>query len=164
VAALAGHDSGHSLAENDVGEANLKFPFHLAVVVDDLAAAREFYGGLLGCAEGRSASHWVDFNFFGHQLVCHLSDKYPGNAKDAVSNVVDGHDVPVPHFGAVLDFFYFDVLAGELRDAQIPFVIEPHVRFKGQPGEQRTMFFLDPSGNAIEIKAFKNIQEQLFAK
>lgn len=139
-------------------------PFHLAIRVRDLDEARKFYGDLLGCDEGRSSNEWVDFNFFGHQLVCHLSDKYPGSTNDSVSNVVDGHGVPVPHFGAVLDFFYFDVLAKELRDAQIPFVIEPHVRFKGQPGEQRTMFFLDPSGNAIEIKAFKNIQEQLFAK
>jgi len=118
----------------------------------------------LGCDEGRSSNEWVDFNFFGHQLVCHLSDKYPGSTRDFDSNVVDGHGVPVPHFGAVLDFFYFDVLAKELRDSEIHFVIEPHVRFKGQPGEQRTMFFLDPSGNAIEIKAFKNIQDQLFAK
>jgi extradiol dioxygenase family protein len=139
-------------------------PFHLAIRVRDLDEARKFYGEILGCDEGRSSREWVDFNFFGHQLVCHLSDKYPGSANDAVSNVVDGHGVPVPHFGAVLDFFYFDVLEQELRAAQVPFVIEPHVRFKGQPGEQRTMFFLDPSGNAIEIKAFKNIQEQLFAK
>jgi extradiol dioxygenase family protein len=139
-------------------------PFHLAIRVRDLDEARKFYGELLGCDEGRSSNEWVDFNFFGHQLVCHLSDKYPGATQDTASNVVDGHGVPVPHFGAVLDFFYFDVLARDLRDAKIAFVIEPHVRFKGQPGEQRTMFFLDPSGNAIEIKAFKNIQEQLFAK
>jgi extradiol dioxygenase family protein len=139
-------------------------PFHLAIRVRDLAEARKFYGDILDCDEGRSSSEWVDFNFFGHQLVCHLSDKYPGSTQDAVHNVVDGHGVPVPHFGAVLDFFYFEVLEKELRNAKVPFVIEPHVRFKGQPGEQRTMFFLDPSGNAIEIKAFKNIQEQLFAK
>jgi extradiol dioxygenase family protein len=139
-------------------------PFHLAIRVRDLDEARKFYGEILDCDEGRSSSEWVDFNFFGHQLVCHLSDKYPGAVQDAVHNVVDGHGVPVPHFGAILDFFYFDVLEKELRNAQVPFVVEPHVRFKGQPGEQRTMFFLDPSGNAIEIKAFKNIQEQLFAK
>jgi extradiol dioxygenase family protein len=139
-------------------------PFHLAIRVRDLDEARKFYGEILGCDEGRSSSQWVDFNFFGHQLVCHLSDKYPASANDAVSNVVEDDGVPVPNFGAVLDFFYFDVLEQELRGAHIPFVIEPHVRFKGQPGEQRTMFFLDPSGNAIEIKAFKNIQEQLFAK
>jgi len=139
-------------------------PFHLTIRVRDLAEARKFYGEILDCAEGRSSSEWVDFNFFGHQLVCHLSDKYPGSTNDPAFNVVDGHGVPVPHFGAVLDYFYFDVLEEELRNAQVPFVIEPHVRFKGQPGEQRTMFFLDPSGNAIEIKAFKNIQEQLFAK
>jgi extradiol dioxygenase family protein len=139
-------------------------PFHLAIRVRDLDEARKFYGEILGCDEGRSSSEWVDFNFFGHQLVCHLSDKYPASANEAVSNVDAGQGVPVPNFGAILDFFYFDVLEQELRGAQIPFVIEPHVRFKGQPGEQRTMFFLDPSGNAIEIKAFKNIQEQLFAK
>ena len=139
-------------------------PFHLAIRVRDLDEARKFYGDLLGCDEGRSSDQWVDFNFFGHQLVCHLSDKYPGAMTDKVENVVDGHGVPVPHFGAVLDFFYFDVLAKELQDAEVRFVIEPHVRFKGQTGEQRTMFFLDPSGNAIEIKAFKNIKEQLFAK
>jgi extradiol dioxygenase family protein len=139
-------------------------PFHLAIRVRDLDEARKFYGEILDCDEGRSSSEWVDFNFFGHQLVCHVSDKYPAAVQDAAHNVVDGHGVPVPHFGAVLDFFYFDVLEKELRNAQVPFVIEPHVRFKGQPGEQRTMFFLDPSGNAIEIKAFKNIQEQLFAK
>ena len=139
-------------------------PFHLAIRVRDLDEARKFYGDLLDCDEGRSSSEWVDFNFFGHQLVCHLSDKYPGSTNDAAGHVVDGRGVPVPHFGAILDFFYFDVLEKELRDEQIPFVIEPHVRFKGQPGEQRTMFFLDPSGNAIEITAFKNIQEQLFTK
>jgi extradiol dioxygenase family protein len=139
-------------------------PFHLAIRVRDLDEARKFYGDILDCDEGRSSSEWVDFNFFGHQLVCHLSDKYPGSTQDTVHNVVDGHGVPVPHFGAILDFFYFDVLEKELRNAHVPFVIEPHVRFKGQPGEQRTMFFLDPSGNAIEMKAFKNIQEQLFAK
>ena len=138
-------------------------PFHLAIRVRDLDEARKFYGDLLGCDEGRSSNEWVDFNFFGHQLVCHLSDKYPGSMNDTASTVVDGHGVPVPHFGAVLDFFYFDVLAKELGDAQIHFVIEPHVRFKGQPGEQRTMFFLDPSGNAIEIKAFEDLG-QLFAK
>ncbi len=139
-------------------------PFHLAIRVRDLDEARRFYGDLLGCEEGRSSREWVDFNFFGHQLVCHLSDRYPGNKDETDCNVVDGHGVPVPHFGAVLDFFYFDVLARELRDAGIPFVIEPYVRFKGQAGEQRTMFFKDPSGNAIEFKAFKNIQEQLFAR
>jgi len=139
-------------------------PFHLAIRVRDLDEARKFYGEILDCTEGRSSSKWVDFNFFGHHLVCHLSDKYPGSESYPAFNVADGHGVSVPHFGAVLDYFYFDVLEEELRDAHVPFVIAPHVRFKGQPGEQRTMFFLDPSGNAIEIKAFKNIQEQLFAK
>jgi extradiol dioxygenase family protein len=139
-------------------------PFHLAIRVRDLNEAREFYGKLLGCPEGRSSREWVDFNFFGHQLVCHLTEAYPGNMKDKASNVVDGHNVPVPHFGAVLELSHFDSLAQHLRAARIEFAVEPHVRFKGEPGEQATMFFLDPSGNAIEFKAFRNIREQLFAK
>lgn len=139
-------------------------PFHLAIRVRDLNEARKFYGEFLGCPEGRSSNQWVDFNFLGHQLVCHLSDKYPGALKDAAQNVVDGHGVPVPHFGAVLELEEFDALSRKLRAANVQFAIEPYVRFKGLPGEQATMFFLDPSGNAIEIKAFRNIQEQLFAK
>jgi extradiol dioxygenase family protein len=138
-------------------------PFHLAIRVRDLAEARNFYGHLLGCAEGRSSETWVDFNFFGHQLVCHVAEDYPA-VSERVSNAVDGHDVPVPHFGAVLEIPRFEELSGNLKKAGIHFVIEPHVRFKGAPGEQATMFFLDPSGNAIEFKAFRDIHAQLFAK
>jgi len=127
-------------------------PFHLAFPVQDLEQARAFYGGLLGCAEGRSSDHWIDFDFFGHQIVAHLS---PGGiAQDAQTNHVDGHGVPVPHFGVVLDMDTWQKLADTARAANIEFVIEPYVRFKGQPGEQATMFFKDPSGNALEFKAF----------
>jgi len=138
-------------------------PFHLAIPVRDLASSRAFYGGLLGCREGRSAQRWVDFDFFGHQLVCHVADDYPGRGTAGVTNAVDGHEVPVPHFGAVLTLPAFDELARRLRAAGVQFVIEPHVRFAGQPGEQATMFLLDPSGNAIEFKAFADIEGQLFA-
>jgi extradiol dioxygenase family protein len=138
-------------------------PFHLAIRVRGLAEARQFYGQLLGCEEGRSSETWVDFNFFGHQLVCHIADNYPAVSESA-TNPVDGHDVPVPHFGAVLEIPHFERLSANLKRAGIQFVIEPHVRFKGAPGEQATMFLLDPSGNAIEFKAFRNIQDQLFAK
>ena len=134
-------------------------PFHLAFPVHDLAAARAFYGGLLGCPEGRSAGHWIDFDFFGHQIVAHLS---PGAKPRAHSNPVDGHDVPVPHFGAVLTMRQWEALAEKLRAAGTDFVIEPTVRFRDQPGEQATMFFLDPSGNALEIKAMAK-PENLFA-
>lgn len=137
-------------------------PFHLAIPVDDLAAARAFYGELLGCPEGRSAEQWVDFDFFGHQLVCHVSANAPG--RGAATNPVDGHDVPVPHFGAVLGMDAWHALAEHLRAAGVEFVIEPHVRFEGQPGEQATMFLLDPSGNAIELKAFRDVAGQLFAR
>jgi hypothetical protein len=125
--------------------------FHLAVPVDDLAAARAFYGGVLGCPEGRSAPTWVDFDLRGHQLVAHLA---PGRAGDAVRNPVDGDDVPVPHFGLLLRPDEWDELADRLRSAGTDFVIEPHVRFAGRPGEQRTLFVRDPAGNAIELKAF----------
>jgi extradiol dioxygenase family protein len=136
-------------------------PFHLAVPVHDLAAARAFYGELLGCAEGRSAETWVDFDLFGHQLVCHLDrDRRPAVA---LRNPVDGHDVPVPHFGVVLEMAPWDALAARLRDAGVRFVIEPTVRFAGEPGEQATLFFLDPSGNALEFKAFADVDGQLFA-
>lgn len=138
-------------------------PFHLAIRVRDLTEAREFYGQLLGCEEGRSSTNWVDFNFFGHQLVCHVAENYPGSTEKA-STLVDGHDVPVPHFGAVLETSDFEFLARKLQAARIPLVVEPHVRFKGQPGEQATMFLMDPSGNAIEFKAFRDIKTQLFAK
>src|SRR6185295_7445950 len=125
-------------------------PFHLAFPVHDLAAARAFYGGLLGCPEGRSAEDWVDFDFFGHQIVAHL---VPRTEAAGASNAVDGHDVPVPHFGAVLDMAAWDALAERLEAAGVAFAIPPTVRFRGEPGEQATMFFRDPSGNALEIKA-----------
>jgi hypothetical protein len=133
--------------------------FHLAFPVHDLAAARAFYGGLLGCPEGRSSEQWIDFDFFGHQIVAHLAE---GSAPRH-HNPVDGHDVPVPHFGAVLDMATWRDLAERLRAAGTAFVIEPTVRFEGQPGEQATMFFIDPSGNAIEFKAMAR-PENLFAK
>lgn len=135
-------------------------PFHLAFPVHDLAAARAFYGGLLGCREGRSAADWIDFDFFGHQIVAHLD---PAMTPRRAHNPVDGHDVPVPHFGAVLDMAAWEVLASRLREAGADFVIEPTVRFRDLPGEQATMFFLDPSGNALEIKAMKD-PGNLFAR
>ena len=134
--------------------------FHLAFPVDDLGAARRFYGGLLGCPEGRSDSHWVDFDLYGHQIVAHLA---PGDVGRRATNPVDGDEVPVPHFGVVLTLAQFDALAARLRAANTEFVIEPHVRFAGQVGEQATMFLLDPSGNALEFKAFADIG-RLFAK
>jgi len=136
-------------------------PFHLAVPVNDLADARRFYGGLLGCAEGRSSPDWVDFDFFGHQLVAHVD--HSGAPRRPVYNAVDGKDVPVPHFGVVLDWDHWHQLAEKLRVAGVEFGIEPGIRFKGQVGEQATMFFQDPSGNALEFKAFRDIG-QLFAK
>ena len=135
-------------------------PFHLAFPVHDLEAARAFYGGLLGCPEGRSADEWIDFDFFGHQIVAHLD---PGAKPRGHSNPVDGHDVPVPHFGAVLGIEEWQALAERLREAGTDFVIEPGIRFAGQAGEQATMFFLDPSGNALEIKAMRD-PEALFRK
>ena len=134
-------------------------PFHLAFPVHDLAAARAFYGGLLGCPEGRSSDEWIDFDFFGHQIVAHLS---PEAVAGRASNAVDGHDVPVPHFGAVLTMAEWEKLAARL-EGQVEFAIPPTVRFKGQPGEQATMFFRDPSGNALEIKAMAN-PAALFAR
>jgi extradiol dioxygenase family protein len=139
-------------------------PFHLAIKVQDLTDARAFYGGLLGCEEGRSADSWVDFNFFGHQLVCHRVEKQPGALSGEASNPVDDHDVPVPHFGIVLDLRTWEMLSHRLKEARVEFIIEPHVRFKGQTGEQATMFFLDPSGNTIEFKAFRNVAAELFKK
>lgn len=134
-------------------------PFHLAFPVHDLAAARAFYGGLLGCREGRSSDHWIDFDLYGHQIVAHLSDA--ARPADA-TNPVDGHDVPVPHFGVVLTMADWQALADRLTAAGIAFGIAPHVRFKGQVGEQATMFFRDPSGNALEFKAFAD-DAMLFA-
>ena len=135
-------------------------PFHLAFPVRDLQEARRFYGELLGCSEGRSSPEWVDFNFYGHQIVAHLS---PESCGDASRNAVDGHGVPVRHFGAVLPMADWQAMAERLREAGTAFVIEPYIRFKGEVGEQATMFFLDPSGNALEFKAFADIG-QLFAK
>lgn len=125
--------------------------FHLAIPVDDLEAARAFYGERFGCREGRSASTWVDFDFFGHQLVAHL---VAGQGGDRATNPVDGDDVPVPHFGVLLGVDEWEQMADRLRAADTDFVIEPHVRFEGQRGEQHTMFLRDPAGNAIELKAF----------
>ena len=135
-------------------------PFHLAFPVHDLSAARGFYGDLLGCPEGRSAPDWVDFDFFGHQIVAHLS---PGEAGHRNTSAVDGEDVPVRHFGVVLTMDQWEKLAVTLRAANTRFVIEPQIRFQGKVGEQATMFLLDPCGNALEFKAFKDIG-QLFAK
>lgn len=134
-------------------------PFHLAFPVDDLEAARGFYGGLMGCPEGRSAESWIDFDLYGHQIVAHLD---PGRARAEASNPVDGHDVPVPHFGVVLGWEEWQALAARLEAAGVAFGIAPHIRFVGQPGEQATMFFRDPAGNALEFKAFKD-PAKLFA-
>lgn len=135
-------------------------PFHLAFPVHDLTAARAFYGDLLGCSEGRSAPEWVDFDFYGHQLVAHLA---PHEISAVSVNAVDGHGVPVRHFGVVLPMDAWQGAAEKLTAAGVDFIIEPYVRFKGEPGEQATMFFKDPSGNAVEMKAFADIG-QLFAK
>ena len=135
-------------------------PFHLAFPVDDLAAARGFYGELLGCREGRSAEHWVDFDLYGHQIVAHLA---PRAVRVRATNPVDGDDVPVPHFGVVLSMAEWKQLADRLASAGFDFVIAPTVRFEGQPGEQATMFFLDPAGNALEFKAMAD-PAKLFAK
>ena len=134
-------------------------PFHLAIPVHDVAAARDFYVGTLGCGVGRSAETWVDLDLYGHQLVCHHD---PNVRPPAHTNPVDGHDVPVPHFGVVLDWDDWEVLATRLETAGVRFGIAPYVRFKGQVGEQATMFFRDPSGNALEFKAFRD-PDQLFA-
>ena len=136
-------------------------PFHLAIPVHDLDAARAFYGGLIGCAEGRSAERWVDFDLYGHQLVAHLADG--AELTPRATNPVDGHDVPVPHFGVVLDWAAWHALVARLRAAGQPFVIEPGIRFAGQVGEQATFFLYDPSGNALEFKAFRD-PGQLFAR
>ena len=137
-------------------------PFHLAIAVDSLSNARAFYGSLLGCEEGRSDDQWVDFNFFGHQLVCHLDTGEQGAAR-ALHNPVDGHNVPIPHFGLVLDMDSWEEIRSRLESAGVEFVIEPNIRFKGQPGEQATLFFRDPSGNYLEFKAFAGL-DQLFEK
>ncbi len=135
-------------------------PFHLAIPVNEIPDNRSFYRDVLGCKEGRSSDHWVDFDFFGHQLVIHLKER---SDNEIHSNPVDGKEVPVPHFGVVLDMPAFHALSASLRKQNIDFIIEPYIRFEGEVGEQATMFFKDPSGNALEFKAFKNIT-QLFAK
>lgn len=135
-------------------------PFHLAFPVDDLGAARQFYGGLLGCPEGRSSEAWIDFDFHGHQVVAHLS---PGEVRAARANRVDGKEVPVRHFGVVLPWDAWQALADRLSAAGVTWVIEPGIRFKGEIGEQATMFLLDPAGNALEFKAFKD-PSRIFAK
>ncbi len=137
-------------------------PFHLAIPVSDLERSRRFYGEILNCEEGRSDTHWVDFNFFGHQLVIHQKHKEDA-AKQLDSNPVDGHDVPIPHFGVILDWDVWTALADDLRKKNVQFVIEPYIRFEGKPGEQGTMFFYDTEGNALEFKSFKNM-DNLFAK
>lgn len=137
-------------------------PFHLAVPVYDLDKCRTFYREVLGCEEGRSSDNWVDFDFFGHQFVIHKQPKINSNESNQ-SNPVDGKNVPVPHFGVVLDWNDWEVLAERLKKHQVEFVIEPYIRFKGEVGEQATLFFLDPNGNALEFKAFKDMS-QLFAK
>jgi uncharacterized protein len=135
-------------------------PFHLAFPVHDLAATRAFYANVLGCDEGRSSAEWIDFDLFGHQIVAHLA---AGGARAPVTNPVDGQHVPVPHFGIVLDTAGFEALAARVAGAGIEFVIPPTTRFAGAVGEQKTMFFYDPSGNALEFKAFAD-DSQLFAR
>ena len=139
-------------------------PFHIAVQVRDIAEAREFYKEILGCSEGRSSRSWVDFNLYGHQFVCHLNSNLGENGKFGLQhNPVDGHSVPVPHCGVVLEMKQWEELADRLKEHKIDFVIEPYVRFAGEVGEQATLFFMDPSGNALEFKGFKDIS-QLFTK
>lgn len=135
-------------------------PFHLAFPVRSLEEARAFYGGMLACPEGRSSPHWIDFDFYGHQIVAHLA---PEETKRASTSEVDGDAVPVRHFGVVLPMGEWEALSARLREAGVKFVIEPHIRFRGENGEQATMFFLDPSGNALEFKAFADLG-QLFAR
>jgi len=140
-------------------------PFHLAIQVRDIDEAREFYGVKMGLPEGRSSDDWIDFNMFGHQLVVHHNPQLGKTGKiSSISNSVDGHGVPVPHFGVVMNFEDWESLATKVSDFIDDFIIEPYIRFKDEPGEQGTMFFLDPTGNALEFKAFKNIDSQLFVK
>jgi uncharacterized protein len=139
-------------------------PFHIAVQVRDIEEARRFYRDILGCSEGRSAPDWVDFNLYGHQFVCHLNPNLGRHGKlTSHFNPVDGHGVPVPHCGVVLRPAQWTALALRIQQHGVEFVVEPHTRFKGQTGEQSTMFFLDPTGNALEFKAFNDIEAQLFA-
>ena len=137
-------------------------PFHLAIPVRNVEEAKKFYIDVLGCKQGRSSSHWVDLDLFGHQLVCHLDESLGADGKvRLINNEVDAHGVPVPHFGVVLSMDDWQLLADKLTAVGTEFVIEPYIRFKGKPGEQATLFFLDPSGNALEFKAFKDLS-QLF--
>ena len=136
-------------------------PFHLAIPVDDIPTNRKFYREIIGCEEGRSSDHWVDFNFYGHQLVIHYKES--DQSAGPHHNPVDGKQVPVPHFGVVLSMEQFEDLSARLKEQGIQFIIEPYIRFAGEVGEQATMFFSDPAGNALEFKAFKNI-DQLFEK
>jgi uncharacterized protein len=152
-------DSADSTSEAASSDQSLS-PFHLAIPVRDLAQSRKFYGGLFGCPEGRSDTTWVDFDFFGHQLVCHVD---PKASNRAVENPVDGHSVPIPHFGIVLNMECWSKLAERLKSHNVNFIIEPYIRFEGQPGEQGTMFLEDPSGNAVEFKGFRD-RSGLFAK
>ncbi len=140
-------------------------PFHLAVQVRDIDEARNFYGSKMGLSEGRSAKDWIDFNMFGHQLVVHLNPQLGKTGKISnISNPVDGHGVPIPHFGVVMNFDDWEVFAQKVSKFIDDFIIEPHIRFKNEAGEQGTMFFSDPSGNALEFKGFRNIELELFAK
>lgn len=136
-------------------------PFHIAFPVDDLQTARSFYGGTLGCPEGRSSDRWIDFDLYGHQIVAHLNEEAVGSRRH--HNPVDGHAVPVPHFGVVLTMEQWNALAERMHAAGTEFIVEPYTRFKGEIGEQATMFFLDPAGNALEFKAFADIS-LMFAK
>ena len=136
-------------------------PFHLAIPVTDLSAAEDFYANVLGCGIGRRSSEWIDFNLFGHQLVCHQVASSAANKVDP-SNAVDGHDVPIPDFGVVLEMDTWKALRDRLIANELQFIIEPHIRFAGKVGEQATMFFHDPSGNAVEFKAFADIETELF--
>jgi extradiol dioxygenase family protein len=140
-------------------------PFHVAIQVRDIEEARRFYGGVLGLGEGRSAVDWVDFDMFGHQFVCHLNPRLGRDGRlDAHFNAVDGHGVPVPHCGVVLEPAQWTALAQRLRQQEVEWVIEPCTRFAGTPGEQSTLFIRDPSGNALEFKSFRDIAAQLFAR
>ena len=140
-------------------------PFHLAVQVRDIDEARDFYGIKMGLCEGRSAESWIDFNMFGHQFVTHLNPQLGKTGKiTQISNPVDGHSVPVPHYGVVMNFDDWEIFAKKVSTFMDDFIIEPYVRFKGKPGEQGTMFFSDPSGNALEFKGFRNIELELFAQ
>ena len=131
-------------------------PFHLAIPVDNLEKSRKFYKNILGCQEGRSSDHWVDFNLFGHQLVIHYKEK---KLEDTNTNQVDGKDVPIPHFGVILEWNQFKDFSSKLIEKKVEFIIEPYIRFKGLPGEQATMFFKDPCGNALEFKSFKDFNK-----